>query len=213
MRHPDRHDGDRLVCWGGIAVVRVNLTSPGAAHADQEGAFVGLTDIMVIEGPGGPLIAAATRGAGWLSLLTPGAMPGETRVTGSWALDDRLLQLETTNLLVHQDGAGTHLFLAGLNSAPLLGLNLTTGGPLQSLNLGSLDAANLAEMIKLGGLTSGTALAALRSGGLASTKPAAVQLLISPIISLRHNCSISSLTICCVEDRASCERFSPLRTE
>ena len=158
------------VVWsvGGIAVVRVNLTSPGTVHSDQEGAFIGLTDVMAIMGSDGSLIAAVTRGAGWLSLLTPGTMPGEIRVTGRWALDDTLLQLETTNLLLHQDGSGTHLFLAGLNSAPLLGLNLTTGGPLQSLSLTNLDAANLAEMIKLGGLTSGTALAALRSGGLAS---------------------------------------------
>ncbi len=123
---------------------------------------------MVVEGPNGPLIATVTRGAGWLSLLAPGAIPGEAQAMGSWALDDTLLQLETTNLMLHQDGAGTHLFMAGLNSAPLIGLNLSTGGTLQSLSLTSLDAANLAEMIKLGGLTSGTALAALRTGGLAS---------------------------------------------
>lgn len=152
--------------FGGGAVVRVSLTSPGAVDASQAGAFVGLTDVMVIEGPGGPLIATVTRGAGWLSLLAAGAAPGDTAFIGGWSLDASLLQLETTNLLLHQDNTGTHVFLAGLNSAALIGLDFSAGGALHPVAIDGLDAADLADMVKLGGLASATALAALRSGGL-----------------------------------------------
>lgn len=152
--------------FGGGAVVRVSMTSPGAVDTDQAGAFVGLTDVMVFEGPGGPMIAAATRGAGWLSLLDVGTASGDTAFIGGWALDPSLLQLETTNLLLHQDSNGTHVFLAGLNSEALIGLDLAAGGALHLFGIDGLDAANLADMVKLGGPSSGAALAALRSGGL-----------------------------------------------
>jgi len=151
----------------GDAVVRVSLTSPGAVHMDQAGSLIGLTDVMVIDRPGGPLVATATRGGGWLSLFAPGEAPGATSFLTGWALDPALLQLETTDLLLHEDSTGIHLFLAGLNSDTLVGINLTDGGPLQALTLDGLDASNLAEMVKLGGLASETAVAALRSGGLA----------------------------------------------
>lgn len=152
--------------YGGGAVVRVSLTSPGAVEADQAGAFVGLTDVMAVDGPGGPLIATVTRGAGWLSLLTAGVAPGDTTYIGGWSLDASLLQLETTNLLLHQDATGMHVFLAGLNSEALIGLDLAAGGVLHPVAIDGLDAANLADMVKLGGVASTTALAALRSGGL-----------------------------------------------
>lgn len=148
-------------------MVGLSLTSPGVLNADQAGAFVGLTDVMVIEGSGGPLIATATRGAGWLSLLTAGAAPGESAFLAGWFLDAALLQLESTNLVLHQDSTGTLVLLAGLNSEALVALDPNAGRTvLQRLYIDGLDAADLADMIKLGGAASPIALAALRSGGL-----------------------------------------------
>lgn len=147
--------------------MEVSLTSEGGVAAAVADAFVGLTDVVAFAGPDGPLLAAVTRGAGWLTLLDPGTQPGATAVTAAWALDGSLLQLETTDLLLHADGDGLHLYLAGLASGSLLGVDPGSDGPLHGLALAGTDARNLADMVMLGPASSPLALAALRAGGLA----------------------------------------------
>ncbi|GGX70322.1 hypothetical protein GCM10007385_44160 [Tateyamaria omphalii] len=150
----------------------VTFTTYGAVTVSNGEALVGVMDLELVETAQGAFLFTATRGDGWLTAFDLGTNAGDTRETGSWSIPAQYLQLESTDIEVRATGGnGYDLFLAGLDSTALRGVDVTVGqgntqlrGGFDSSSSG-FDAGNIAEMALLGG--GGSAFAALRSGGLA----------------------------------------------
>lgn len=151
-------------------MVRATFSNHGALFSAQEFGLVGLNDIKIVEGAGGPMLFAATRGDGWLSAYDLGNGPGQASLAQQWRIAPNLLQLETTDLVLRDTGGTQQLFMAGLNSTSLTGVQLDSDGFGSAIDGGVSYSANGRH---LGGLSEmeliqdgSTGLAALRNGGL-----------------------------------------------
>lgn len=151
-------------------MVRATFSNHGALFSAQEFGLVGLNDIKIFEGAGGPMLFAATRGNGWLSAYDLGAAPGQTALAQQWYIAPQLLQLETTDLVLRDSGGSQQLFMAGLNSSALTGVQLNTTGAGNVIQGGvafTASGRNLSGLSEMELINDGsTGLGALRNGGL-----------------------------------------------
>lgn len=151
-------------------MVKAVFSSQSPLLTPLENALVGLTDLQIAFDGDAATLFAVTRGDGWLTALDVGATPGQTVVQGQWAIDPDLLQLETTDLVLHETGGQIALYMAGLNATALTGVRIEQGGsgsPFQgaiSLSTSGFDMAQFTDMALFAGNDQG--LAALRGGGL-----------------------------------------------
>lgn len=150
----------------------VTFTTYGAVTVSNGEALIGVMDLELVEMETGAFLFTATRGDGWLTAFDLGTNTGDTREADSWSIPAQYLQLESTDIEVRATGGnGFDLFLAGLGSTALQGVDVTfVEGNTQlrggfDLSSFGFDAGNIAEMAVLG--DGGSAFAALRSGGLA----------------------------------------------
>lgn len=151
-------------------MVRATFTNHGALTSAEEFGLVGLNDIEIVQGAGGPMLFAATRGDGWLTAYHLGGGPGQTSLAQHWRIAPHLLQLETTDLVLRDLGGTQHLYMAGLNSSALTGVRLDSDGignaidGAVSYTAAGRNLGGLSEMELIG--TGSSGLGALRSGGL-----------------------------------------------
>ncbi|KIN65800.1 Hemolysin-type calcium-binding repeat family protein [Sulfitobacter noctilucae] len=151
-------------------MVRATFTNHGGLHSAEEFGLVGLSDIEIIEGAGGPMLFAATRGDGWLTAYDLNESSGNTSLAQNWQLAPNLLQLETTDLVLRDVGGTQQLFMAGLNGGALTGVRLDRDGIGNAIDGGlsytapGRNLSNISEMELIG--DGSTGLAALRTGGL-----------------------------------------------
>ncbi|WP_172839558.1 calcium-binding protein [Sulfitobacter alexandrii] len=138
--------------------------------ASQRGATVGITDLQIVETGSGTNLYAATRGGGWLTAFDVGQAAGETRQQGAFALADRYLSLESTELVLRETANSPQLFMAGLNAGSLEGVRLDADGQgpafdgTVSVSASGWSLGQFSEVELIGNGPSG--LAALRGGGL-----------------------------------------------
>ena len=151
-------------------MVRATFSQHGALFSAQEFGLVGVNDVRVVDGAGGPMLFAATRGDGWLSAYDIGQNAGTTTLAQQWAVGPHLLQLETTDLVLRDTGGGHQLFMAGLADPGLVGVRLDSDGAGPAID-GSVtfsaagrNLGTLSEMELIG--DGSTGLAALRGGGM-----------------------------------------------
>ncbi|MDF3415051.1 hypothetical protein HKX54_11345 [Sulfitobacter sp. M57] len=151
-------------------MVRAVFSNHGALSSLEEFGLVGLNDIKIVDGSGGPMLFAATRGNGWLSAYDLSNNAGDTTLNQQWRIAPHLLQLETTDLVLRDAGGGQQLYMAGLNNSNLTGVRLDSNGAGNAID-GSITYT--APGRHLGGLTEmeligdgNTGLGALRNGGL-----------------------------------------------
>ena len=151
-------------------MVRAVFTNHGALPSSEEFGLVGLNDITVVDGAGGPMLFAATRGDGWLSAYDLGGGAGNTVLDQQWRIAPHLLQLETTDLVLRDLGGTQQLYMAGLNNSALTGVRLDSDGAGTAIDGGVTYSAagrnlsGLSEMELIG--DGNTGLGALRNGGL-----------------------------------------------
>ncbi len=151
-------------------MVRATFTNHGALHSAEEFGLVGLNDIEIVDGSGGPMLFAATRGNGWLTAYDLGGGPGSTSLAQHWRIAPNLLQLETTDLVLRDLGSSKQLYMAGLNSTALTGVRLDSNGAGNAIDGGisytapGRNLSGLSEMELIG--DGATGLGALRGGGL-----------------------------------------------
>lgn len=151
-------------------MVRAVFTNHGALPSIEEFGLVGLNDIKVVDGAGGPMLFAATRGNGWLSAYDLGSSAGDTTLGQQWRIAPQLLQLETTDLVLRDTGGSQQLYMAGLNNSRLTGVRLDSDGAGNAIDGGIFYSAmgrhlgGLSEMELISDGNSG--LGALRNGGL-----------------------------------------------
>ncbi len=151
-------------------MVRATFSNHGGLYSAEEFGLVGLSDIRIVNGAGGPMLFTATRGDGWLTAYDLGNNPGSTSLAQHWRLSPALLQLETTDLVLREVGGSQQLFMAGLKSSALTGVRLDSDGFGNAID-GSLsytapghNLGGFSEMELIG--DGSTGLAALRTGGL-----------------------------------------------
>ncbi|MFC6587914.1 hypothetical protein ACFQDZ_12390 [Sulfitobacter pacificus] len=118
-------------------MVRAVFTNHGALSSIEEFGLVGLNDIKVVDGAGGPMLFAATRGNGWLSAYDLGSSAGDTTLDQQWRIAPQLLQLETTDLVLRDTGGSQQLYMAGLNNSRLTGVRLDSDGAGNAIDGGS----------------------------------------------------------------------------
>ncbi|KIN62908.1 Hemolysin-type calcium-binding repeat family protein [Sulfitobacter noctilucicola] len=151
-------------------MVRATFSAHGALHSNEEFGLVGLNDIKVVDGSGGPTLYAATRGDGWLTSYDLGDRPGQTSFEQHWRLAPNLLQLETTDLVMRNVNGSQELYLAGLNDSALTGVQLDSDGRGNAFDGGlsyTASGRNLSGLSELELFDSGAnGIAALRTGGL-----------------------------------------------
>ena len=151
-------------------MVRAIFTNHGALGSAEEFGLVGLNDIKIVDGSGGPMLFAATRGDGWLSAYDLGNGAGDTSLAQQWRIAPNLLQLETTDLVLRDLGGSQELYMAGLNNSGLTGVRLDSNGAGNAIDGGITYTApyrnlsGLSEMELVG--DGNTGLGALRTGGL-----------------------------------------------
>ncbi len=153
-------------------MVRATFSGHGGLSASEEFGLVGLNDIKIVAGSGGPTLYAATRGDGWLTAYDLGDGAGQTSFEQHWRISPGLLQLETTDLVLRNVGGQQQLFMAGLNSSALTGVRLDSDGRGNSFDgavsytAAGRNLRSLSEMELFG--DGGSGMAALREGGLVS---------------------------------------------
>ncbi len=151
-------------------MARATFSNHGALGSAEEFGLVGVNDIKIVNGSGGPTMFAATRGDGWLSAYDLGNGPGGASLQQQWRIAPNLLQLETTDLVLRDVGGTQQLYMAGLNSAALTGVRLDSDGVGNAFDGGvsytapGRNLSGLSEMELIGDGANG--LGALRSGGL-----------------------------------------------
>jgi len=151
-------------------MVRATFQQHGGLFSAEDLGLVGLSDIKIVDGDGGLRLFTATRGDGWLSAYDIGASAGDTALAQQWRLAPNLLQLETTDLVLRDQGGTEQLFMAGLAGSDLQGVRLDSDGAGNAIDGGlSISAqgqtlGHMSEMELIGDGSSG--LAAMRSGGL-----------------------------------------------
>ncbi|MGC1505537.1 MAG: hypothetical protein WA782_15510 [Sulfitobacter sp.] len=151
-------------------MVRAVFTNHGALSSFEEFGLVGLNDIKIVDGSGGPMLFAATRGDGWLSAYDLGSSAGHTVLNQQWRIAPHLLQLETTDLVLRDVGGTQQMFMAGLNNSGLTGVRLDSDGSGNAIDGGitytttGRHLGGLSEMELIG--DGNTGLGALRNGGL-----------------------------------------------
>ena len=67
-------------------MVRAVFSVENPLVASQEGALIGINDLQIIQGAGGTMLYAVTRGGGWMTAFDVGNNPGNTRQDGAWAI-------------------------------------------------------------------------------------------------------------------------------
>ena len=148
-------------------MVRAVFSMHGNLTGAEENALVGINDLLIVPDAAGGTLYTATRGDGWLSAFDIGDTPGQTALAGHWRIAPQYLQLETTDLVLN---GADQLFMAGLNSADLLGVSLSSGpsgAPFSapvSLTLQDTSARFFSEVALED--TGQFGLAALRGGGV-----------------------------------------------
>ena len=151
-------------------MVRATFTQHGALFSAEEFGLVGLNDVRIVDGAGGPVLFAATRGDGWLSAYDLGDAAGSTSLAQQWRIEPHLLQLETTDLVLREVGGTQELFMAGLNNSNLTGVRLDSDGygrPIDAAISYSASGRHLGGLSEMELINDGsTGLGALRNGGL-----------------------------------------------
>jgi Ca2+-binding RTX toxin-like protein len=151
-------------------MVRAVFSAQGALFAPLEDSLVGLTDLRIAGEGNSATLFATTRGSGYLTAFDLGNAAGQAQVEAQWRIETDFLQLESTDLVLHEAGGQTSMYLAGLKSEALFGVDLELDG-LGSPFRGATSVVNsprdLGEFTDMS-LFSGTGqgLAALSSGGL-----------------------------------------------
>jgi Ca2+-binding RTX toxin-like protein len=151
-------------------MVRATFHQHGGLFSQQEFGLVGLSDVKIVDGAGGLRLFAATRGNGWLSAYDIGNTAGNTTLAQQWRIAPNLLQLETTDLVLRDQGSTEQLFMAGLAGGAIQGVRLDSDGSGNAIDGGLTYTAsgrnlgNVSEMELIG--DGSTGLAALRTGGL-----------------------------------------------
>ena len=153
-------------------MVRATFTQHGPLFSAEEFGLVGLNDVKIVYGAQGPTLFAATRGDGWLSAYDLGNAPGTATLQQQWRIEPHLLQLETTDLVLRNSGGNRQLFMAGLNSSALTGVQLDSNGwgpAIDGAVSFSASGRNLSGLSEMELINDGnTGLGALRNGGLVS---------------------------------------------
>ena len=143
-----------------MAELRLEASAPVGGDAAP---LVGLTDLMVIAGPSGPVLISAARGGGWLSAYDVSG--GAARLLDRWEIGEAYLQLESTDVVPLPDGG---LWLAGLASAGMVRVDWhgTGFGPVRDLAVSGLDmrVVSTVSMVSQGAGMAG--FAGRRDGGL-----------------------------------------------
>lgn len=151
-------------------MVRAVFSAEGALSGPADNSLVGLTDLMLAQQGGEATLFAATRGDGWLTSYDVGNAAGQAQAEAQWRIDRDLLQLESTDLVLHQLNGQSTLYLAGLNSAALTGVQVElsgSGSPFQatsSVSASGHDSGEFSDMALFSGSNQG--IASLRGGGL-----------------------------------------------
>ena len=151
-------------------MVRAVFSVENPLIASQQGALIGINDLQLVQTAGGTMLYAVTRGGGWVTAFDIGGAAGATRQDGAYALAERYLTLESTDLVLRETANGPQLFMAGLNSATLNGLRLDSDGHgaafdgAVNVSANGQNLGHFSEMELTGDGNSG--LAALRGGGL-----------------------------------------------
>ena len=159
-------------------MARVNFSGIGPLTVSARDGLVGLTDMVVHNTSQGPVLFAVSRGGGFLFGFDLGASPGRGRQQDIWAIPDRFLQLESTDLAIVPDGGNGDLVLAGLKGAALQGLQLTgsvRGDQFSGESDYSVSGLNMGNVTQLEILPGedGRGVATLRAGGLSQINFAA----------------------------------------
>lgn len=151
-------------------MVRAVFSVESPLTASQQGALVGINDLELVQTAGGTMLYAVTRGGGWVTAFDIGGAAGATRQEGAFALADRYLTLETTDLVLRETPNGPQLFLAGLKGNTLDGVRLDADGRGAAFDGAvsvSANGQNLGQFAEMELVSDGTSgLAALRGGGL-----------------------------------------------
>ena len=150
----------------------VTFTTHGAVTVSNGDALIGIMDLEVVATPDGVVLFTATRGDGWLTAFDLGTTAGTTTEVDSWSISSNFLQLESTDIEIRATGgSGYDLFLAGLDSNALQGIDVTIGQGNNVLRGGfgtsdaGFDAGDISEMSLWEDGSGG--LVALRFGGVA----------------------------------------------
>ncbi|MFT6676845.1 MAG: Ca2+-binding RTX toxin-like protein [Sulfitobacter sp.] len=167
-------------------MVRAVFSAQGNLTGTEENALVGLNDLLLVQGAGGAMLYAATRGDGWLSAFDVGDGAGQTSLADHWRIGAQYLQLETTDLVWRESGSSDQLFLAGLNSADMIGVTVgptATAAPFGTGISLSAQGRNLRDFSEVALDANGqSGIAALRGGGLVNVSFGAGDVLnVSPI--------------------------------
>lgn len=151
-------------------MAEIRLMAAGAGQTRAPETLVGLTDILVVEGPRGPVLLATTRGDGWLTAFDLQA--GTAQVLDDWRIAPNRLQLESTDLVILPRAGADQLLLAGLSGTQMTGLPLSGNWQSGLFGSGISHSATGFDMGTLSGLsiteagTGALGLASLRGGGL-----------------------------------------------
>ncbi|MEM9966720.1 MAG: calcium-binding protein [Pseudomonadota bacterium] len=149
-------------------MVRSTLSKLQPLPSFEELGLVGINDLQVIEGPNKTLLFSATRGDGWLTAFDLGNTAEDTSLLQQWRISSDFLQLETTDLVLHQLGAETQLYMAGLKGVPLTGVNLDLNAtaPIGAMVQSTASGIDLGRITEMEMFSNSTGVAALRQGGL-----------------------------------------------
>ena len=151
-------------------MVRAVFSTHGALFGPQENSLVGLNDLLISFEGGNATLFAATRGDGWLTAYDVGNAAGQTQIEAQWRIAPNLLQLETTDLVLHETGGQLSLYMAGLKSGNLIGVQVElsgSGSPFRGTATASASGRDLGEFTEMELFAgSNQGIAALRSGGL-----------------------------------------------
>lgn len=149
---------------------QIRLAATTHGHAQETERLIGLTDLLVTDGPRGPVLLAATRGDGWLTAFD--LATGRAGVLDAWRIDDSRLQLESTDLAVLPRAGTDHLLLAGLAGTQMTGLALSGDGRAGLFGAGAAHAVDGFDMGAVSGMSlieggpGAIGLVSLRGGGL-----------------------------------------------
>ncbi|MEO1139576.1 MAG: hypothetical protein AAFW87_08975 [Pseudomonadota bacterium] len=145
---------------------RATFTGVDAVSVTNADMLVGLTDLAIGQGPSGPVLYATGRGGSWLTSYDLGATSGDVTLQDSWELPNAYLQLESTEIVLVQDGNATDLLLAGLNNNDMRGRAITGAdfGGTQQYDAGAFDLGTISTMAMTP--TGDVAIAAVQGGGL-----------------------------------------------
>lgn len=148
-------------------MAQARLEAIGVLSGISEGALVGVTDLLVIDGPAGPTLLSSTRGDGQLTAFAISS--GIPNALDEWYIAPSFLQLESTDLAYIRQNGQDRVMLAGLADDDLAGVSLTGTG-LGSVTMFNAPGTDLGQLSALSILESGGdtewGLGALRGGGL-----------------------------------------------